>query len=431
MNLQQVMDHALQGLKNTGAQQYSCQAQESQKREFNVDGGLFSLLRTTLDRSLSLTLILDGRRGKVAVNDFTPQSVDGAVQDCLAAAQSAQPDEAWQMDAGAQRSFVLGVPEGDMDGLFHRTKELLSDIKRDYPKVMLEQMYVSHTRAQALYQNSLGARYDTLEGAYSASLMFSAHEEGKTSSFNGGGFTTTSLDQPLIELSSLRQTLADAQNQIHTVSPEGKYTGTVVFTPDCAGGYILPDLLGNYVADGALLEGTSPWKNRLGEQVVDKGLTIAFNPHAEEIVCGERYTADGRLSRDYAVIENGVLKQFMLGDYAARKLGRTPAPNSSGSMMVKPGTRKLQDIIAGIDRGLLVSRFSGGQPSSSGEFSGVAKNSFLIEKGKVTQAVAETMISGNLGDMLNHVRGISQETVRDGNSVVPWIAVDGIVISGK
>ena len=101
------------------------------------------------------------------------------------------------------------------------------------------------------------------------------------------------------------------------------------------------------------------------------------------------------------------------------------------SLIVPAGSESIREIIAGIDRGLLVSRFSGGSPSSSGDFSGVAKNSFLIENGQIGPAVSETMISGNLAGMFEKLRGISSERVQDGSTLMPYIAVDGITISGK
>lgn len=430
MKLSEVQAYALQALKATGAEQYACQATEGEQREFNVDSGRFSLLRSTFDRSLELTLIKDQRRGRVAINDFDQAAIDRAVQDCLAAAESAQADAAWQMEEGDQQRFVQGVPEGDMDRLFERSRELLDTIKAEYPKISLEQMVVSHQRSHALYQNSKGADYERTAGAYGAFLMFSGHEEGKSSSFNGDGFVTDSLDRPFIELATLRQTLSDAEKQIHTVAPEGKYEGSVVFTPGCLAD-ILDSLLNNYVADGVMLEGTSLWKDKLGEQVVDGRLSISSLPHDSRIVLGERYGQDGLLAQDYAIIEQGVLQQFMLSGYVARKIGKQRAPASGLSLVVEGGDQPLQDIIKGIRKGLLVGRFSGGSPATNGDFSGVAKNSFLIEDGQVGSAVSETMISGNLGQMMKQLRGISRETVADGFRVLPWLAVDGITVSGK
>ena len=76
-------------------------------------------------------------------------------------------------------------------------------------------------------------------------------------------------------------------------------------------------------------------------------------------------------------------------------------------------------------------RFSGGAPAASGEFSGVAKNSFLIEKGKVTSALTETMISGCVPDMLRNIRGVSSDLLQDGSVSLPYIVFDGVTISGK
>ena len=113
------------------------------------------------------------------------------------------------------------------------------------------------------------------------------------------------------------------------------------------------------------------------------------------------------------------------------KTGGTRAGNESWNLEIPAGQKTLEEIITGIDRGIFVMRFSGGQPASSGEFSGVAKNSFMIENGKITCALKETMISGCVPDMLNSIREISSDVLRDGTVSMPYIAFDGITISGK
>ena len=105
--------------------------------------------------------------------------------------------------------------------------------------------------------------------------------------------------------------------------------------------------------------------------------------------------------------------------------------NTGSDLVVEPGDKSFEELVKSIDKGLLLGGFSGGQPGANGEFSGVAKNSFLIENGKIKCAVTETMVNGNLGEALNHIHGISKELICDGGSVVPYIALDGIVISGK
>ena len=115
----------------------------------------------------------------------------------------------------------------------------------------------------------------------------------------------------------------------------------------------------------------------------------------------------------------------------ARKKGMKRAGNKSFNFYIKPGETALSDIISGIEKGVLVGRFSGGAPSSNGDFSGVAKNSFLIENGKKTKALREVMINGNLSKIFANIANISKETYNDGSVLVPWASFDGIMISGK
>jgi len=421
---------ALDALLEYGAQEASAQAQTSQKREFTIEGGRFTLLRTTLDHSLSLQALADRRRGVVSGNSFGEEAVRKAAEDCAASARAAQPDPAWELAKEGGGAFTDGAPEADLEQLFERTKELLDAIHREFPKIVVEQVGSEHVSTRGVYLNSHGVRYETLSGRYGLDLLFSGHEGEQSSSFNFTGVITDRLDRPFLEMGDLRQSLLDAENQIHTRRPEGKFEGRVIFTPACLGG-MLGQLLSNYAADAVLLDGTSQWKDSLGKQVADKRLTLSASPRDPRVVCGERFTPEGFPSLDYDVIRDGVLRQFMLSAYAANKTGKTRAPNRSFALVMKPGDTPLSELIASTPRGLLVSRYSGGASNASGEFSGVAKNSFLIEDGKVGPAVSETMISGNLAGMLDRVAGISRETVEDGTGSLPWLAVDGIVISGK
>ena len=54
-----------------------------------------------------------------------------------------------------------------------------------------------------------------------------------------------------------------------------------------------------------------------------------------------------------------------------------------------------------------------------------------IENGKVKCAVTETMVNGNLGELVKNIRAVSREICCDGNTVMPYFAADGVVISGK
>ena len=95
------------------------------------------------------------------------------------------------------------------------------------------------------------------------------------------------------------------------------------------------------------------------------------------------------------------------------------------------GDRSLDDIIAGTKRGIILSRFSGGNPNSNLEFSGVAKNSFYIQDGEIRHALTETMVTGNLQELVKNIHAVSREQVNFGDHACPYLAASGVTISAK
>ncbi|MBR2986819.1 MAG: TldD/PmbA family protein [Clostridia bacterium] len=430
-NLSLLTESMITRAKELGADLVKASASRSEVREFNVDGGRFSLFRTLFNQSVSITVFKGGRKGSASVNRFDEEAVNKVIADALAAADSSQPDEAWDL-CHEPNSYDItdGCPIADTDLLFTRTEELKNTIAKDYPKVLLEQMIVDHSGFEAVTRTSYGAHFKRRGGSYQVSLMFSAHEGEKASSFMGAGFTTDSLDTPFIELADTRRALADIEKQIDTEAIEGKFVGTMVLTPDSLGEFF-GSALSNFTSDISIIDGTSIWKNALGTKVADERLTIGMNPRDPRIVGGSYATGEGFMAENYNVIENGILKTFMLSLYAANKTGHTRAPNDGFDMIIEGGDTPYDEMIASIDKGIIVGRFSGGAPNAKGDFSGVAKNSFLVENGKITKALRETMINGNLADLFTSIISISKETTVNGGSVLPSISFSGITVSGK
>jgi len=430
--LKKIANKILEDAKAQGIDFAACVVSEGETQEFNVAAGEFSLMRTLFDKEISLSVYKDNKKGSVAMTGFDEDKLHGLVLDACAAAESSEPDEAWEIDnSGRHERFTAGALEGDLDKLFQRTKELVSDVKRDYPKILIEEGLSEYSRGKTVYANTFGTLYEVEKGNYEYELMFSGHDGDEGSSFNAAGVTMENLDTPFIELGMLRRDLEDAENQIHTETIDEKFVGTAVFTPTALGQVVFGTILGNYISDRPLIEGTSPWADKLGQKVCDERISLRLAPHDEKVVCGASFTGEGYLTEDFDVIKNGILKSFWIGQYGANKLGLKRSGNTSYNGIVEPGDKSLEEIIAGIDKGIVFGRFSGGSPAPSGEFSGVAKNSFLIENGKITKALSETMVSGNLTDMLFKLVDISSEVKEDGSSSSPYMAFDGLTISGK
>ena len=422
----------LQEAKGRGADFAQCTVSESEKKEFNVDGGRFSLMRTLFDRNVVINVLREQRKGTVQINRFDEDAVRAAVAEAVAATESAEPDPAWEYASGpVDESFTEGAPECDTDALFSRTKELLENINERHPRILIEQIITDHSTHRSVFLNSRGVCYRSVGGAYHFGLMYSAHEGEKSTSFYGSDVTLKTLDKPVIEAALFERELTAIEQQLDPRPLEGKFVGPVLLAPPALAEIVLFTILGNFASDGCLIEGTSIWKDKLGQQVADPRFSLAFNVRSEDIVEGSHYTGEGYPAENFDLIKDGKLVAFSLSQYGANKVGGVRSGNTSWNAAMPAGDQALEEIIAGIDRGVLVMRFSGGEPAPSGEFSGVAKNSFLIENGKIAGALTETMISGVVPDMLNNIRAVSSDLLKDGSWSIPYIAFDGVTISGK
>jgi len=431
MKNREIAEYTLEALTKAGADGAQVIVLQGTTDELNVDGGQFSLMRTLFNSSISIKALKGGRKGTAAINQFSKEAIDDAVKSCISSAESGVADEAERIAPfDGKESFKTGIFEPDMGLLYDRMNELMSDIKENYPKVVLEQFISEYEREETLFMNTNGTEFSHEDGSYGVSTMFSAHEGDKASSFNGYEMGLNNLDTRLVDVGLQRALFEEAEHSLDTRVVDGKFVGPVIITPACLGD-ILYYLVENFLSDLVIIDKTSAWFLSLGKLVTDPRFSLSSIPLNSRIIGGERFTMNGFKSENMDIIKDGVLQGFILGDYASQKSGFTRAKNLGMNFAVTPGEKPLSDIMASVPRGLIVNRFSGGDPAQNGDFSGVAKNSFLVKNGKVTDAVSETMISGNLAEIFRSIREISRETVCAGSSVLPWISFDGMTVSGK
>ncbi len=418
-------------LEKKGVSKYSHYVERREKREFNLDGDEFSLFRTTFDYNASVTEFLGTKQGSASGNDISEEGLTALIDSAYLSAESAEEDPAKDIAPGqGTEEFLEGVLEPDMDKLFKRVEEFRDTLNEKYPKIKLFSIVASYSRADSVYRNANKTEFREKSGYYVFSATFAGNDGTKTTGMNGAYGIFKDLNTPFIEIPYIKDEIETSVAQLTEVSLPDKFEGVLVLKPGCALDFV-GSIIGNYISGTVILDGTSQWKDKLNEKVVDERVNIVSDPFDERLVVSKKYTNDGFKAEKVPFVEKGVLKNFLLNLYIANKIGSKPTMCDSPALVIEPGTRSVNDIIKSVKKGLLVGSFSGGQPGANGEFSGVAKNSFLIENGEVKGAVSETMISGNLVGCLNKLVDISKETEAAGYAVLPYMAVDGITISGK
>lgn len=426
----EIISYTLEQLKAKGMDA-SCSLNQSTKYEMNVETGKITLIRTVFNNGLSLYAIKDNKSGSYSVNKLDRETIDQAIATVVEIAESSEPDPAHAIaEYQPSEVFCAGPRKPDEDLMYTRLEGFLEQVKSRYPKIIVENAYLDFTHQIRFIANTNGTDFTTEKGIYRFTSMFSAHDGDLSSSFNYTGFAAQELDRELLDYGSLDTLLAQSCEQITTQTLSGKFVGDVIITPDC-----LESLLWGYVmtflSDGPMIAGISPFQDKLGQKVASNKLTLSSEPVSPAMADGYFVTSDGFAAENVTLIEEGVLKSFLLSLYGSKKTGKERAKNQGGCFVIQPGDKSLAEMISQVKQGLLVGRYSGGSPSPNGDFSGVAKNSYYIEDGKIKYPVTETMIAGNMAEMFANIKEISAERIDYGAGLIPYMLSTGVTVSGK
>ncbi len=428
-------------LKALGADQAEVRLRETDNFEVYGTAGQLNLVRSVENAILEVTVLKDQKRASTTLNDMNETAIEMALEALMASVAQAEPDSAYAFsDAGTPPTLVIGPQPFNADGtprmdelrgeLAKQLSEFVTQAKVTWPQVMLAEVGGEYRYQNTLLENTNGTRLLEQRGTFEIFSLFNAVDESKSSSFNYAVSCPVALGEPLIENGYWRETIERNGLELNPVAFDGRLEDNVVFSPNC-----FVDLLGFAddlaLSDDAFIQDYSKWKDQLGQRVCDEKLTWLCEPRADHVGAGFGITADGFVAENTAIIENGVLNTYLLSLFAANKTGQQRAKNQGGLYWVKPGDAPFDQMISGIKRGVLIGRLSGGEPSPNGDFSGIAKNSFLIENGKVTYAITEAMTSMNIFDVLSEMAALSQETHNSGTFNAPYMLTHKVLVTGK
>lgn len=424
--MDQIQQRATEALLSAGADQAEVRWTESEKQELNVEWGEVSLLRTTMDRSLRLVAMVDGKRATVCCNDTSDLALQQAIDETVGAARGSSADPANAIaQAGEPGSFESGATTADLDAMHDRLVEFLAWREATHPRINLRGVHFHFQRTATAVHNSNGVDLRSSVGSYTFVAVFSSRQGADVSSFNYSAWQGRALERPLCEVGSFDRLFRQSADQLHTQSVPEKFVGDVILTPDSLPSFLEPAT--GYLRDAALISGTSVYQDRVGEQIASPALTLRCRPLS--VAAPQFITSDGYVAEDSTLIDAGVLQSYLLSLYGSNKTGLPRAVNDGRSHEVAAGATPLEEMIASVERGVLLCRFSGGRPSGNGDFSGIAKNSYYIEDGTIRAPLSETMVSGNLVAALADVAAVSQERVDFGWGHYPWVQVRGLTVS--
>jgi PmbA protein len=218
--------------------------------------------------------------------------------------------------------------------------------------------------------------------------------------------------------------------------PTGRYP--VLYDERVAAG-----LIGHLVAavnGTAIVRGASWLADAMGQEVLPRGLSLTEEPHRPRVTGSRLYDGEGLPTAASPLVEDGVLRRWVLDLSTAAKLGlestanagrgpsAPPAP-SAGNLTLTQGTASREDLVAQMGTGLLVTSLIGATINpTTGDYSRGASG-FWVENGEIAYPVNECTIAGNLREMLRTIVPANDARAHL-SRVVPSLLVEGVTLAG-
>lgn len=192
----------------------------------------------------------------------------------------------------------------------------------------------------------------------------------------------------------------------------------------------------------SVYRGASFLAGKLGEKIAADQITVIDDGTIPGGFGTSPFDGEGIPTRRTVVIENGVLKSYLLNTYTAKKLKLQTTGNASrglagtpgiglGNYFLQPGMKTPAEVIGGVKEGLYVTEFLGhGANLVTGDYSRGASGMW-ISGGELAYPVEEITVAGNLKEIFFNISEIANDLEFRGPVASPTIRIEGLTVGGE
>lgn len=334
-------------------------------------------------------------------------------------------------DAGTE-----SVPVDKMVGLGH---SVIDRLREHSPEILCDAT-VSKGVTTVTLLNSRGG-YATYTKSIFSMFVHGTIVEGTDMLFVLDGKSSC---RPLDDASEIVEAIRGQLEWSRVVAPAPVGRVPVVFTPRGMAGALLTPLLSGFNGR-TVLQGASPLVGKLGERLLDERFSMWDEPTFPYAPGSRMCDDEGVASRRLPLVEKGAIASFLYDLQTAaqaggestgsahRGLSSLPSPGSS-VIMVGEGDTSYEDMIKDMKVGLVVERFLGAGQSNvlGGAFNANVLLGYRVEDGSVSGRVKNTVISGNVYEVLRNIEAIERESHWVGGSLkVPALYLRDVSVTSK
>ncbi|MBI5501677.1 MAG: TldD/PmbA family protein [Deltaproteobacteria bacterium] len=387
---------------------------------------------------VSLALYIDGRYTTCTTNDLRPEAIDRFLDSSVALCRAMTPDPYRVMP---DPSLYAGREEREL-GLFDPAiADVRPQQRKDFAAAMEaaalakagDKAIQAETACEdeegelfQLHSNGFeGTRRSSYFGAWATVSLQDAGDKRPEGDYDVASRKRAEL--PTAELVGTKAAEYGLLRMGTTKVPTAKMT---MILENRAVGRLLGYLLA--AASGrALQQKQSFLDGMIGKSFGSGEFDLLDDPFLAGGFGSRLFDGEGISAKPLPIFEKGVFRNFYVDVYYGKKLELPPTTGGRSNLVLAPGTKSLDELVAGVSQGILVRGFIGGNSNSTtGDFS-TGIYGTRIENGALTQPIAEMNVAGNHKDFWQRLAEVGNDPWPYSSLRVPSLVFDGVQFSGE
>ncbi|MEA4996245.1 MAG: TldD/PmbA family protein [Petrimonas sp.] len=428
---QWAMDYAL---KN-GCQAAKVSLYSGSNTSFELRDAQMDKLQQASESRMSLFLYVDGRYGTYSTNRLDKKELELFIRNGVESTRYLAEDEA-RVLPDASRYYKGGKPDLQLldpqfsavnpDNKVALAQAIAEEALGKDPRIISVESSYGDGDGFSYHITSNGFEGETQQSWYSLSASVAVKGEGEARPSSYWYESSLCLDKLIKEGVGQKALERTLQKIGQKKTKSGKYT--MVVDPMNSGQLLRPML--SAVFGSALQQKNSFLLDKLGQKVGSDKFTLMDEPHLIGASGARYFDSEGVATEHRSIFDKGVLKTYYIDTYNAKKMGVDPTVANPSVLILQEGNKDLHGLVAGVDRGILVTGFNGGNSNSStGDFS-YGIEGFLIEKGKLTLPLSEMNVTGNMITLWNSLAETGNDPRLDSSWRIPSLVFEGVDFSG-
>jgi PmbA protein len=418
---------------------------EEQSFSAQVRLGQVDTVKHAREQHMALRVFVGKSVAAASTSDLSGEAMSRLVDEAVSLARVTSPDEmAGLPEAGELASQVPDLDLSDPHGHDVAPEEKIELARRCEAAALAADARVTNSeggdfadrRARYAYATSHGfsGEYRTSSFSLAVSPVASQNGEMQRDSWYHVTRKRARLDAPeeIGRIAARRTVRRLGARRVKTAEVP------VIFDPDMAA--TLVRHIAGAASGPSLYRRASFLVGKLGERIAAPSITIVDDGTMAGALGSRPFDGEGLPVRRTVVVDQGVLRSYLLDTYTGRKLGlpstHHAARDGSGvgvsttNLYLAAGGQDPADLIRSVKSGLYVTELIGfGVNGVTGDYSRGAVG-LWIENGELAYPVEEITVAGNLLDMFHAIEAVGNDLVFRDRTAAPTLLIGRMTVAG-